>query len=151
MTLWFILTIMTSAAAVWLSVPLVRRFDRARSGTAGDIEVYRDQLLEVERELRQGLIDDEQAETARIEIKRRILTADRSGRAAMPKLSADERNFTVICVTGIVVLGSVGLYALTGNPDLASTRGSGAAVQRGSTAFPSRSSVLEGFAAADQK
>jgi cytochrome c-type biogenesis protein CcmH len=35
----------------------------------------------------------------------------------------------MICVIGIVVLGSVGLYAATGNPDLPSTKSSGAAQQ----------------------
>ena len=149
MTLWLILTIMTSAAAVLLSVPFIRRFDRPQAELAGDIEVYRDQLKEVESELRQGLIDDTQAETARVEIKRRVLNTDRAEQPVLPKLSSDERNFAVICVTGIVVLGSVGLYAVTGNPDLPPVRGSGAA-QRASAAFPRDPSALESFAAAMQ-
>src|SRR5258707_3787555 len=122
MTLWLILTIMTAAAAIWASVPLIRRFDRAQAESGSDIEIYRDQLQEVEYELRQGLIDVTQAEMARVEIKRRILAADSSQRAVTPKLSGGERNFAVICVAGIVVLGSVGLYAVTGNPELASWR-----------------------------
>ena len=65
MTLWIILTVMTSAAAVLLSAPFIRRLDRPQAETAGDIEVYRDQLKEVESEQRQGLIDDAQAEAAR--------------------------------------------------------------------------------------
>jgi cytochrome c-type biogenesis protein CcmH len=146
MTLWLILTIMTSAAAVLVSAPFIRRFDRPQAESAGDIEVYRDQLKEVESELRQGLIDDTQAETARIEIRRRALAADRMEQPVTPKLSHDERNFAVICVAGIVVLGSVGLYAATGNPDLPSMRGSGAA-QRASTAFSRDSSTLESAAA----
>lgn len=146
MTLWLVLTIMTSAAAVLVSAPFIRRFDRPQAESAGDIEVYRDQLKEVESELRQGQIDDTQAETARIEIKRRALAADRMEQPVTPKLSRDERNFAVICVTGIVVLGSVGLYAATGNPDLPSMRGSGGA-QRASTAFSRDSSTLESAAA----
>jgi cytochrome c-type biogenesis protein CcmH len=136
-------------------VPLIRRFDRPQAESAGDIEIYRDQLQEVEHELRQGLIDDTQAEMARVEIKRRILAADSSQRAVTPKLSGGERNFAVICVAGIVVLGSVGLYAVTGSPELASWRApygeeyrEGA--QRGFTAFSSDSSAQKGFAAASQ-
>ena len=67
MTLWIILTIMTSAAAVLLSAPFIRRFDQPQAESAGNIEVYRDQLNEVESEQQQGLIDDVQAETARLE------------------------------------------------------------------------------------
>ncbi len=155
MTLWLILTIMTAAAAIWASVPLIRRFDRAQAEFVSDIEIYRDQLQEVERELRQGLIDDTQAEMARVEIKRRILAADSSQRAVTPKLSGGERNFAVICVAGIVVLGSVGLYALTGNPELASWRAPYGeeyreVAQRGFTSFSSDSSAQKGFTAASQ-
>jgi cytochrome c-type biogenesis protein CcmH len=134
MTLWIILTIMTSAAAVVLSAPFIRRFDRPQAESAGDIEVYRDQLKEVESEQQQGLIDDIQAETARLEIKKRALAADKIAQPVMPNLSGGERSFAMICVTGIVVLGSVGLYAATGNPDLPSTRGSGA-MQQASASF----------------
>lgn len=149
MTLWLVLTIMTSAAAVLVSAPFIRRFDRRQADSAGDIEVYRDQLKEIENELRQGLIDDAQAEMARVEIKRRALAADRMEQPALPKLSQDERNFAVICVTGIVVLGSVGLYAATGNPDLPSMRGSGAA-SRATSAFARETSTLESISAAIQ-
>ena len=65
MTLWIILTIMTSAAAVLLSAPFIRRLEQPQAESAGDIEVYRDQLKEVESDQRQGLIDDAQAQAAR--------------------------------------------------------------------------------------
>ena len=159
MTLWLILTIMTSAAAVWLAVPLIRRFERPRGEMAGDIAVYRDQLNEVERERDEGMIDDAQAETARIEIKRRILATGRFERDVMPGLSGAERSFALVGATGIVVLGSVILYAVTGSPDLAVTRsapsfappfaGAGG-VQRGATVFSPQHPLLEGVAAADR-
>jgi cytochrome c-type biogenesis protein CcmH len=122
MTLWLILTIVTSAAAVWLSVPLIRRLDRPQPESAGDVGVDRDRLREVERELRDGQIDAAQAETTGIEIKRRILKADRAQPAAVPGLSDAERRVALVGVTGIVVLGSAILYAVTGNPDPDSTR-----------------------------
>jgi cytochrome c-type biogenesis protein CcmH len=145
MTLWLILTIMTSVAAVLLAVPIIRRFDR-QAEASGDIEVYRDQLKEVESELGQGLIDDIQAEAARIEIKRRVLTADSMEIAVMPKLSPVERNFALIGVAAIVVLGSVGLYALTGSPDLPSVHRT-AAAQRGTGLLAQDSSAVESLAA----
>lgn len=147
MTLWIILTIMTSATAVWLSAPFIRRFDQPQVESAGDIEVYRDQLKEVESEQQQGLIDDIQAEAARLEIKKRVLAADKAGQRLMPNLSLGERNFAVISVTGIVVLGAVGLYAATGNPDLSSTRGS---TPQASASFARDSSTLAGPVAALQ-
>ena len=122
MTLWVILTIMTSAAAVFLSVPLIRRLEGVRADGSGDVEVYRDQLQELDREQRDGLIDDAQAESARVEIKRRILAADRAAGAAVPALSGTERSAAIIGATAIVVLGSTILYAVTGSPDVAAVR-----------------------------
>jgi cytochrome c-type biogenesis protein CcmH len=146
MTLWLILTIMTSVAAVLVSAPFIRRFDRPYAELTRNVEVYRDQLRELEDEARLGLIDDAQAETARIEITRRALAADRMQRPVRPNLSSDERNFAAIGVAGIVVLGSVGLYAVTGNPDLPSMRGTGS-TQRASAAFMQDLSIPESFAA----
>src|SRR5258707_15169310 len=105
MTVWLILTIITAAAAIWASVPLIRRFDRYQAESVSDIEIYRDQLQEVEHELQQVLIDDTQAEMARGEIKRRILSADSSQRAVTPKLSGGDRNVAVICAPGDTPLG----------------------------------------------
>jgi cytochrome c-type biogenesis protein CcmH len=149
MTLWLILTIMTSIAAVMLSAPFIRRIDRPQPETAGSIEVYRDQLKEVEVELRQGLIDEAQAESARVEIKRRALAADRIDKPVRPEFSGQERSFAAIGVTGIVVLGSVGLYAVTGSPDLPSMQGT-ASVQRATATFGREPSILERLSAAAQ-
>jgi cytochrome c-type biogenesis protein CcmH len=146
MTFWVILAITTSAAAALLSAPFIRRLDRPRAELAGNIEVCRDQLKEVESKQRQGLIDDAQAEASRLEIAKRVLAADRSEQPVMPKLSVSERNFTMICVAGIVVLGSVGLYTTMGNPDLPSTPVSVAA-QPVSTSLTREPSIPENLMA----
>jgi cytochrome c-type biogenesis protein CcmH len=117
MILWLLLTLMTSLAAVLISAPFIRRSERRRS--ASDLPVYQDQLKEVEIEAAQGFIDPAQAESASMEIKRRILAADRPIDTSSRPLTHEERNFALVAVTGIVVLGSVGLYALTGRPELA--------------------------------
>jgi len=146
MTLWLVLTIMTSVAAVLVSAPFIRRFGRPYAASTGNVEVYRDQLKELEDEVRHGLIDDTQAETARVEIKRRALTAERTEGPVKPKLSSDERIFAAIGVAGVVVFGSVGLYAVTGSPDLPAMRGSGAA-QRAPAPFAQDLSIPESFTA----
>ena len=81
MTLWFVLTVMIAIAAVLVSSPFIRRLERARLASAGELAVYRDQLKEIENEAAQGLIDNAQAESASIEIKRRMLAADRAERS----------------------------------------------------------------------
>jgi cytochrome c-type biogenesis protein CcmH len=160
MTLWLILTIMTSAAAAWLVIPLLRRVGHPGDETAGDIAVYRDQLREAGRDLRHGLIDAAQAETVRTEIKRRILAATRQVPPDLPGLSGRQRSFVIVGATAIVALGSANLYAVIGSPDLASMRSpasstllfageAGAAAPRSSGALPPWHPPLEGVAATD--
>lgn len=47
-----------------------------------DIDIYRDQLSEVDRDLARGVLDADEAERTRVEISRRLLHADASARAA---------------------------------------------------------------------
>ena len=73
MTLWLILALMTAAAIFAVVWPLVQSGKVVRSGS--DVLVYRDQLDEVERDLAAGSIGKTEAEAARVEISRRLLTA----------------------------------------------------------------------------
>ncbi|MGJ4943583.1 c-type cytochrome biogenesis protein CcmI [Bradyrhizobium sp. HKCCYLS1011] len=120
MMLWLVLTAMISAAAVLISTPFIRRFERAQLASAQGVAVYRDQLREIEAEAARGLIDETEAEGAAIEIKRRILAADRADVATASPLTSSERKFALTVVTGIVVFGSVVLYAVIGSPDVPS-------------------------------
>ena len=47
-----------------------------------DVEVYRDQLSEIDRDLADGLVEPVQAEVARTEISRRLIAAGRKIDAA---------------------------------------------------------------------
>jgi cytochrome c-type biogenesis protein CcmH len=118
MALWIVLTFLTSIAAVLVSVPFIRKLDERRGRLFG-VVVYRDQILEVERDLATGLIDPSQASSATHEIKLRMLAADRAPEEARSSRSVSP-NFAIVAVTGFVVLGSVILYAIQGRPDLPS-------------------------------
>ena len=120
MLLWIILTIMTAAAAVWVSAPLLRRLDDRQSAAARDLEVYRDQLAEIDREQTEGSIDADQAAAAGLEIKRRMLATDQTRTGTTRQMSLGERHFAVVGVAGIVALGAVILYSNSGRPDLPS-------------------------------
>ena len=120
MTLWLVLTVMIAVAAVLVSTPFIRRFERSRLETAGHLAVYRDQLNAIDSEAAQGLIDEAQAESARLEIKRKILAADRADDPAKRPLAPAERKFALTAVTAIVTFGSILLYAVVGSPELPS-------------------------------
>jgi cytochrome c-type biogenesis protein CcmH len=118
MMLWFILTLMTSAAAVWVATPFLRSVPPSDETNAADTSVYRDQLAEVDREARDGLIAPEQAEAARIEIKRRVLALDKTSLPAMRRLSDIERTFLGRGLAGAAVIGAMVLYMMQGSPEI---------------------------------
>ncbi len=83
---------------------------QARSAASYDVQVYRDQLAEVERDLARGTIAPEDATRVRTEVSRRILAADAGARA--PALTGGGRGGVVLAVVLTVLLlgGSGVLY-----------------------------------------
>jgi cytochrome c-type biogenesis protein CcmH len=119
MTLWLILTILVASAALIVAAPFL--FRSASAGeAASSISVYKDQLAEVERDKAQGLIDEAEAASARVEIERRILSAGKNANAPAERIAPNWEYRMVTGVAAIVVLGSVALYAAIGRPDLPS-------------------------------
>ncbi len=95
---------------------------RARLGTgaaqAFDVQVYRDQLSEVERDLARGVLGQAEAERVRVEVSRRLLDADRAAAHTRSAVAAP-RGLSRLAA-GVVVLavlaGAVGVYWLLGAP-----------------------------------
>jgi cytochrome c-type biogenesis protein CcmH len=124
MILWIVLTMMAAVAAALVAAPFLRRVEKSQGEGVANVAIYRDQLSEIEREASEGLIDAVQAEAAKTEIKRRALAASQEGDALAPGLSSGERTFAAIGVSAVVVIGSVGLFALTANFETAPDNGS---------------------------
>jgi cytochrome c-type biogenesis protein CcmH len=120
MTFWLILTILIAAAAAIVALPFGR--DDGDRDTVSGVDVYKDQLAEIERDKQQGLIDEKEADLARVEIERRILAAARGLETSSEPVSPNWHYRMAMGVTAIVVLGSVGLYAALGEPHLLATQ-----------------------------
>ncbi|HEX7968515.1 MAG TPA: c-type cytochrome biogenesis protein CcmI [Stellaceae bacterium] len=82
MLLALALAVMTVVVVATVLAPLMKGAREAPSRAQFDRAVYRDQLKELERDLARGLIDADQAATARLEIERRLLAADARPEAA---------------------------------------------------------------------
>jgi cytochrome c-type biogenesis protein CcmH len=105
------------ALAALVAAALVRALLRGGAGrpeAEADLQVYRDQLKEVGRDLARGVIAEAEAERARIEISRKLLDADRAGRGA----GAAARGSPVLPVVliGAALAGAVWLYRAAGEP-----------------------------------
>ena len=72
MILWLVFALMTAAAIFAVLWPLARAHD-VQAGS--ELEVYRDQLDEIERDRAAGLIGAAEADAARVEVSRRLIDA----------------------------------------------------------------------------
>ncbi len=110
----------TIAMACMVVAVLARAMWRADAGALGaaaefDLQVYRDQLAEVDRDVARGVVSAEDAERVRTEISRRILAADATadhtvGDGQVP------RQATMAVVAVALLGGSLGLYHWLGQP-----------------------------------
>jgi cytochrome c-type biogenesis protein CcmH len=122
MLFWVIAAILTLGASLAVLLPLAARPKRADAGSSHDLEVYRDQLSELDHDVARGLIHPSQAEQARAEIARRIIRLDNAPsveNAREPGTPATIRLVTMIAVL-FVPLVSWGVYSQLGSPDLPS-------------------------------
>lgn len=119
MTLWLIVALMTAAAIFAVLWPLSRRAS-VRGGS--DIAVYRDQLDEIGRDSKAGLIGEAEAEAAKVEVSRRLLAA--ADAAAAEKKSARagsplwRRRATALAGLVLLPAGAIALYLNIGSPQL---------------------------------
>ena len=100
----------------WLCLPFMRRSASVVSEADYSISVYRDQLDEIERERGEGLIGDDEAGAARLEIEARTLKAARQldtvGNVAR------RAPLAAAATAMAIAAGGVGLYLALGNPSL---------------------------------
>ena len=115
---WFsglIAALLTLGASLSVLLPLAGRARGVSAGGAHDLEVYRDQLSELERDVARGLIQPADAEQARAEIARRII---RLGGDDAAERSASRFTFSGRIVGAAAVLAvplvSWGLYGVLG-------------------------------------
>ena len=90
------------------------------SAASKDLALYKDQLREVDSDLARGVLSETESESARLEISRRILAADK--RAQMETLANPAPSIVNKLLAAFVILtvltGSLGIYANLGKPNL---------------------------------
>jgi cytochrome c-type biogenesis protein CcmH len=120
MLFWVVAALLTLGASLAVLLPLAGRGKARAAEGAHDLEVYRDQLAELDRDAARGLIQPAEAGEARAEIARRILKVDRE--SAGTAVSSESRAVRAIGMAAVLVvpLVSWGVYAAIGSPDLPS-------------------------------
>lgn len=117
---WAVTGALTLAVAGMMVAALLRgRAAGAGPAAAFDLQVYRDQLAEVERDLARGVIAADEAARLRTEIGRRVLAADhalQAGTAA--QAPGPVRGLAAGAVVVAVAAVAFGAYAWLGRPGI---------------------------------
>lgn len=112
-TFWVAAGAMTLSVLVLLGQALRRGVETETA--APDVQVYRDQLAEVARDLERGVIAPPEAARVTTEISRRLLDADRKAHAQGPR-RADSSLLPAAALIVLVLLGALGAYVWLGAP-----------------------------------
>ena len=108
MTFWLIAGGVTFLVVALIAASLLRgqAAEAGADADGSDIQVYRDQLTEVERDLARGTLSPEEAERARAEISRRLLAADKAmQQAAVAGKAPKGATWAAIGAVAVVLVG----------------------------------------------
>ncbi len=93
-----------------------RRTDRDGLDAAeSDLLVYKDQLAEIDRDVARGILPETEADAVRLEVKRRILAADKQAQNEAKQKDGPSRGPAVALVVAVVAAAGA-LYATIGAP-----------------------------------
>ncbi len=115
MTFWIIAAVLTALCAAVLALGLLRR-RRGDAAGARDMQVYRDQLREVDRDLERGVISPAEAERVRLEVSRRLLAARHQAEDMPGAAGAGPSPVLAGLVAVLVFAGAFVLYRQLGAP-----------------------------------
>jgi cytochrome c-type biogenesis protein CcmH len=120
MLFWIFIALLTFAVAASFLLPLIRSGVHAEvQARDGAMAVYRDQLQELERDKASALISAQEADYARAEIARRLLSTESGASVASVKQPSRHMIAQAFVVVLVPVLG-LGLYLFLGNPGMPS-------------------------------
>ncbi|WP_415920170.1 c-type cytochrome biogenesis protein CcmI [Tateyamaria sp. SN6-1] len=117
MTLFWIVSVgLALFVAATLALALVRSRADARPPAAYDLDVYRDQLREIDRDVARNVLSETDAERVRTEVSRRILAADAALNTAAGGAQSRGGMVMAAAVVAVMIGGSFGLYMQLGAP-----------------------------------
>lgn len=142
---WLVAGLLIAGALLFVLPPLLGR--RPISGGAShalaNINIYRDQLRELDLDLAQGSIDQAHYETARREIEKRVLE---EGIDLEDTPAPAQAQWTLVSVIGVLLpVMAIGVYLAVGSP--AALTGQAAQAQQGDQGHPVSAEQIEAMVA----
>ncbi|MBA2351961.1 MAG: c-type cytochrome biogenesis protein CcmI [Burkholderiales bacterium] len=114
---WLIALALSGVALLFVVLPLLRgaRLNAATPRSELNVEVHRDQLAELDADLRAGNLSPERYAQARDELKRRLIEDVPKQQSSSSKAVRINDRRVAITLAAVIPLTSIVLYALLGN------------------------------------
>lgn len=116
MTFWISIAVICLVVVGLMLRAIMRGSTTTDQGASYDLEIYRDQLKEVERDLARGVLSEDEAERTRTEISRRILAADAARNAQGQDASGPNGAAAAVVLLALGLGGAGWLYTQMGAP-----------------------------------
>ncbi|HYH86632.1 MAG TPA: c-type cytochrome biogenesis protein CcmI [Pyrinomonadaceae bacterium] len=119
LSFWIFAGLLIAVALCYVLPPLLQRAEAADDEREqANVSIYRDQLEELERDMRDGVLDKEQYEQGRLELQRRLLedVAPAQQEPATAKSSARGERTTAVAFGIAIPILAVVLYYQIGTP-----------------------------------
>jgi cytochrome c-type biogenesis protein CcmH len=118
MGFWMLAGLLALLIGASLVMSAWRRRDGGDPTAAYDLQIYRDQLREIDRDVARGVLTEDEAGRIRTEVSRRVLEADRALQASTEEAhAARPQRIAVVALVAVTVAGSFALYyAVLGAP-----------------------------------
>jgi len=121
MVFWIPVGLVTAMAIIWTIYPLLRREKSAPAARASyDMQVFKDQLAEIDTDENRGTITEAEAKRVRTEVSRRLLAAASAEEVEAPAQNAPKTatyGLTALIILA-VTMGGLGTYRQWGQPGL---------------------------------
>jgi cytochrome c-type biogenesis protein CcmH len=116
--IWLVFAVLTACVILGITRSL-RCASSSENAGASEIEAYKLQLQELDREEERGTLGQEEAQQTRVEASRRLLRASRQSLGASPKNSKVLNGaLAFVTVAAMISLGSIGAYVYYGKPGI---------------------------------
>ena len=126
MFLWILFALFTAFTFVIVLYPVIWRANDKSIRSDYDVAVYKDQLKEVEADLERGLINEQEASTAKVEVSRRLIKvaelSEKENIETQEPYSEDKvlpsHIFAILIAVVCIPVSSLAFYLMLGSPKL---------------------------------
>jgi cytochrome c-type biogenesis protein CcmH len=116
---WFICAALSIVAILFVAIPLWRGISKSNSveRDAANLEILRDQITEMDSDLKNGLLTPELHEQGKRELQARLLDEVGGSKSEEVSNKPHPLKITAVVLAVLLPLASVGLYLKIGNPN----------------------------------